>query len=112
MSQEVPWVPKRCLCPGVSHRGIHDNRCHFAPVGPPCPTIVPACLLLLSFVFTQVFMIDATTKQASRIGVCVLPVFVKYATLDRADDSDSKVICRTPYPIKLLDCLSVSVAFD
>ena len=57
-------------------------------------------------------MIDATTKQASRIGVCLLPVFVKYATLDRADDTDSKVICRTPYSIKLLDCLSVLVAFS
>ena len=57
-------------------------------------------------------MIDATTKQASRIGVCVLPVFTKYATLDRADDTDSKVIYRVSCLVQLVNWLSVSVAFS
>ena len=28
---------------GVSQGGVHDNRCPFAPVDPPSPTIVPTC---------------------------------------------------------------------
>ena len=46
---------------------------------------------VMSFCFFQVFMIDTITKQASWLGVCVLPVFVKSGTFDRADDTDSKV---------------------
>ena len=37
------------------------------------------------------FIIDSVTRQAFRLGMAVLPVFVKPGTFDRADDLDSKV---------------------
>ena len=36
-------------------------------------------------------MVDAITKAADRLGVSILPVFVKQGTFDRSDDNDAKV---------------------
>ena len=42
----VGGVSKRCLCQAVYQRGTNANQCPFAPVGRPCSTFVPACLIL------------------------------------------------------------------
>ena len=37
-------APKRCFG-SAEFLGSHGSRCHFAPVGSPCPIVVPASLV-------------------------------------------------------------------
>eukprot|EP00794_Sanderia_malayensis_P007803 gene7803-8649_t len=58
-------------------------------------------------ILIKVYIIDVLTRATQRLGVAILPVFVKQGTLDRADDSD-KQFCLNEgcYQLKLYNEIS------